>query len=261
MGVAFLALMVCPVIYLLFEIPSFFAKPEIYFLSFIPYITLSMSLFYMVLGTRHYKVKDLLLGQLLGALAFTVYIQAIFSALLGIKIKFGITNKGKNSAMSYWHLWPQLTLLILNFIALVWGLNRFLYERDLALVINGTWALYHLFLLSSIFYFNEEDSQKIECRSLSKKAHFDYRIVEKGPMDDLGKETWQNCFSVALPEQLDCGTLVMGKVIAPNKEAVVFDGKVVWVSKKRGRVGFKTVLAVVTDSAQVKEKVQEVLSR
>ncbi len=160
-GLAFFCLMICPVIYLLFKIPSFFAKPEIYFLAFIPYITLSMAIFYMVLGTRNYKIKDLFLGQLLGALTFTVYVRGAVSAILGFKTTFGITEKIKGRALPYLKLWPQLGMLYLSFIALVWGINRFVYERDIAILVNGFWVLYHFLILSSVFYFNGAKGEKL----------------------------------------------------------------------------------------------------
>ena len=160
-GLAFFCLMICPVIYLLFKIPSFFAKPEIYFLAFIPYITLSMAIFYMVLGTRNYKIKDLFLGQLLGALTFTVYVRGAVSAILGFKTTFGITEKIKGRSLPYLKLWPQLGMLYLSFIALVWGINRFVYERDIAILVNGFWVLYHFLILSSVFYFNGAKGEKL----------------------------------------------------------------------------------------------------
>ena len=160
-GLAFFCLMICPVIYLLFKIPSFFAKPEIYFLAFIPYITLSMAIFYMVLGTRNYKIKDLFLGQLLGALTFTVYVRGAISAILGFKTTFGITEKIKGRSLPYLKLWPQLGMLYLSFIALVWGINRFVYEREIAILVNGFWVLYHFLILSSVFYFNGAKGEKL----------------------------------------------------------------------------------------------------
>jgi len=155
-GLAFFCLMICPVIYLLFKIPSFFAKPEIYFLAFMPYITLSIAIFYMVLGTRNYKIKDLFLGQLLGASTFSVYIRGAVSALLGFKTTFGITEKVKGRALPYFRLWPQLAMVYLSFIALVWGVNRFIYEKNMAILVNSFWTLYHFLILSSVFYFNKE---------------------------------------------------------------------------------------------------------
>lgn len=155
-GLAFFCLMICPVIYLLFKVPSFFAKPEVYFLAFMPYITLSVAVFYTVLGTRNYKIKDLFLGQLLAASTFSVYIRGAVSALLGFKTTFGITEKVKGRALPYLRLWPQLIMIYLNFIALVWGANRFIYEKDMAILVNGFWVLYHFLILSSVFYFNRE---------------------------------------------------------------------------------------------------------
>ena len=157
-GLAFFILMLFPMLYLLCEIPSFFAKPEIYFLTFLPYIMLSMSVFYFILKDRNYTGRDLFLGQLLGSITFSVYIRAAISALVGKKTTFGITQKTKGAAISYRHLWPQIFLLMANYIAIVWGVNRFIHEKEPAIIINCFWALYHCFILSSVFYFN----QKIE---------------------------------------------------------------------------------------------------
>ena len=135
---------------------SFFAKPEIYFLAFIPYIILSMSVFYVMLEKRNYTKKDLFLGQLLGINAFSVYIKAAVSTFLCLRTTFGITGKGKTQALSYITIWPQLLMFFLNFTALIWGINRFVYEHDAAIAVNSFWALYHTLILSAIFYFNEE---------------------------------------------------------------------------------------------------------
>lgn len=53
-------------------------------------------------------------------------------------------------------LWPQLLMVILNFSAIVWGINRIIYEREpmAALIVNTCWCLYHFLILSSVLYFN-----------------------------------------------------------------------------------------------------------
>jgi hypothetical protein len=117
-----------------------------------------MSVFYFILKDRNYKPRDLFLGQLLGVITITVYMRSAVSALLGIKTTFAVTEKTKGARMSYLLLWPQLGLMILNFTALVWGLNRYVYEREPAILINSFWALYSFATLSAIFYFNEETS-------------------------------------------------------------------------------------------------------
>ncbi|HNX91583.1 MAG TPA: glycosyltransferase, partial [Candidatus Omnitrophota bacterium] len=118
-GISFFILMLCPVAYIFFKLPSFFMDPRIYVLAFIPYIVLSISVFYKVLAERRYKVRDLFVGQLLGAAAFSVYIRGAMSGLIGRKLSFGITSKTKGNAIPYIKLWPQISMMILNFSAVV----------------------------------------------------------------------------------------------------------------------------------------------
>lgn len=153
-GTAFFFLMICPIVYLLFKIPSFFVMPELYFLTFLPYFIFSLVIFYSLLGRRNYKFKDLFLGQLLGLCAFPVYIFGAFSALLGLSTSFTITPKAKQAKVSYFKLWPQLVMILLNCISVIWGINRFVYEKEPAIIINCFWSLYYFCCLSSIFYFN-----------------------------------------------------------------------------------------------------------
>lgn len=158
-GLAFFFLTICPIMYLLFKVPSFFARPEIYFLAFIPYFVLSVSVFYSAMGARSYSPRDLFIGQLLASAAFTVYVRAALSAILGVKTTFGITQKGKADRLPYYRLWPQLFFAYLAFAAAVWGLNRYVYQREPAILVNAFWAVYQAALLSSVFYFNRGVSE------------------------------------------------------------------------------------------------------
>lgn len=153
-GIAFFVMISCPIIYLFFRVPSFFMKPEVYLFAFLPYIILSTQVLYFALKGRKYKAKDLFQGQLLSVCTMSVYMRAALSAFLGIKTTFGITAKKKTRAVAYIRLWPQLSLLLLDFIAIVWGINRYIYEREPAILINSFWVIYHFLVLSSIFYFN-----------------------------------------------------------------------------------------------------------
>lgn len=156
-GVAFFFLMVCPLAYLLFNVPSFFASQSVYLFTYLPYIILTTSVFYNVLRKRNYTIQDLFLGQLLGACTFPVYLSAGICALFGFKVTFGITEKNNGTAASYAVLWPQILFIFINIIALTWGLNRFIYERDMAILVNSFWVLYHTAVLSGIFYFNRDN--------------------------------------------------------------------------------------------------------
>ncbi len=155
-GLAYFILILGPLLYIFFRAPSFFIHPSVYFLSFLPYIVLSMSIFYFSLRKRNYKPHDVITGQLLGATAFFVHLEAALAALLGFKIAFGITSKVKEEAVPYRVLWPQLTILTACFIAAVWAVNRFVYEHEPALIMNGFWAFWNFLIFTSVFYFNKK---------------------------------------------------------------------------------------------------------
>jgi len=160
-GLVFLILVLCPLLYMFLNVPSYFANPEIYAIFFIPYFVLTISIFFWTLKQRNYVFKDLILGQLLMAITFPVYIKASILGLMGVKGTFGITPKGGARQLPLKALWPQLSLAILNFSAIIWGINRLIYEREpaVALVVNMVWCLYHFLLLSSVFYFNNPEKE------------------------------------------------------------------------------------------------------
>jgi cellulose synthase (UDP-forming) len=153
-GLVFLVLVLCPVVYIFFNLPTYFIRHEIYLTVFIPYFSLSLGIFYMTLKARKYKISDVLLGQVLTYITFPIHIKSIILGLLGVQGKFGITLKEKSKAMSYLHLWPQILFIYINFIAFVWGINRLIYEKSFSLVINSFWVLFHFCIMLFVFYFN-----------------------------------------------------------------------------------------------------------
>ena len=158
-GLVFLILVLCPLLYLFLNVPSYFARPEIYALFFVPYFVLTMTIFFWTLRQRKYVFKDLILGQLLMAITFPVYIKASILGLMGVKGTFGITPKGGAMQLPLKALWAQLSLAILNFSAVIWGINRLIYEQEpiVALVVNMCWCFYHFLILSSVLYFNNPE--------------------------------------------------------------------------------------------------------
>ena len=163
-GLVFLILVLCPLLYMFLNVPSYFARPEIYALFFVPYFTLTITTFFWTLRQRKYAFKDLMLGQLLMAITFPVYIKASILGLMGVKGTFGITPKGGAMRLPLKALWPQLSLAILNFSAVIWGINRLIYEREpmVALVVNMCWCFYHFMILSSVLYFNNPEQGRYD---------------------------------------------------------------------------------------------------
>ncbi|MDP3480924.1 MAG: glycosyltransferase family 2 protein, partial [Desulfoprunum sp.] len=144
-------MMICPALYLLTNTPSYFAKPELYFLFFLPYIILTFTLFIFSMRQRKYSFMDLATGAVLQALCFPVYMHASLLALLGVRGTFGITPKGRSLSLPLYLLWPQIGMALFSFTAVVWGVCRLYYEREpfMAIAINTAWCLYHFAILST----------------------------------------------------------------------------------------------------------------
>lgn len=155
-GFVFFIMMICPPIYLFFNVPVYFARPDFYLLIFVPYIVITLTTFYWTLKQRSYTIRDLMSGQLLTFITFPVFMKASVLALLGFKGTFGITPKGMSRALPLRAMWPQLLLWAICLCGAVWGVNRLVYEREpfAGILVNVFWCLYHAAILSSIFYFN-----------------------------------------------------------------------------------------------------------
>jgi cellulose synthase (UDP-forming) len=158
-GFVYLIMGLCPVLYILFKVPSYFAKPEMYLMFFIPYFFLTLIAFYSTLGQRHYRVRDVLLGQILIVNSAPVYIRAVIDALLNRKKPFEITPKGESNALPLNQLKIYLICGAINLTALIWGSLRIYYSPNQAapLTANMIWCLYHFVIVNFIFYFNNPE--------------------------------------------------------------------------------------------------------
>jgi len=158
-GWLFFIMMLCPILYQFFKVPSYFAYPEIYFLFFFPYILLTVTLFLYSMGQRRYGFSELATGIVLQAITFPVYMKASLQGILGVRGSFGITPKGSSLSLPLYALWPQVLLASACSAAVVWSVERLYYEGEpfWAIIINGLWCLYHVLLLSSVLYFNHPE--------------------------------------------------------------------------------------------------------
>jgi cellulose synthase (UDP-forming) len=159
-GIANLILMICPIIFLLFNVKPLIVKAHLYAVAFIPYLVFSLWLFYSSMRQRGYHLRGLWAGQALGFISFYVYVMAAISALSGRKIPFGVTPKGKGGKLPLQALWPQLGMLALSLLAAGWGVGRMVVSQNLVQELAGFtnifWALYHCYLLSYVFTFNQD---------------------------------------------------------------------------------------------------------
>ncbi len=152
-GWAFFFLMICPIAFLLFNVPSFFLSPEIYLATFVPYFSLSLLVFYTTMSERHYTLKQIYTGLILGSLCFPVLMKSTLLAMFGKKMAFVVTAKGGRERLDWKALWPYGVMIGLNIAAIVAGALRF-NNSPYAIAVNMFWAAYHIFILSNIFRFN-----------------------------------------------------------------------------------------------------------
>lgn len=160
-GFAFFTMVLFPVIYLFFNVPSYMAEPLIYVCIFFPYIILTMLMFILTLKKRRYQAKDILMVLLINAVTFPVFIKAAVLALFGIKGGFDVTSKDGSTILSLRSLLPQILTALVCMFAIVWGIQRIYYERApfYGLLINVFWTLYNFLMISSFLYFNHSEEE------------------------------------------------------------------------------------------------------
>ncbi|MFA5138111.1 MAG: glycosyltransferase family 2 protein [Elusimicrobiota bacterium] len=149
-------LMLCPVAYLLFGVPSVFLEPGVYLTVYVPYFTLSWLVFYSTMSARHYTLRQMVDGITLGFLCFPALMKAaVYSLVLNRRMPFVVTSKGKTESLPFLALWPYWTLLVLNLAAGAAGIMS-IRTHTYAKCVNIFWALYHSFILTRVFRFNRE---------------------------------------------------------------------------------------------------------
>ncbi len=155
-GWTFVLLAICPLLYIFFGIPRFFARPDVFLLVFAPYILLTFAAFFMSLGRRGYTLGEMVTALLLNTLTFPVYMKGSLLGLLGVRGTFGVTPKGSTGVMPLMTFWPQLLIAGLSLAGIVWGALRIYFDpaSAVALGANMFWCAYHIVILSTVLYFN-----------------------------------------------------------------------------------------------------------
>jgi cellulose synthase (UDP-forming) len=155
-GWVYVILVICPVLYLLFNVPSYFARASVYGIIFVPYFIVTFFVFTWTIKKRNYFITDLFKGVYLIAITFPVYIKASIYAIFGIRKKFEVTKKGASKILPIYVFWPQLILCLSCLIAVFWGICRLIFERHpfFAIVFNIFWCFYNFLILSLVLYFN-----------------------------------------------------------------------------------------------------------
>jgi len=154
-GWAFFILMMGPIMFLLFGLPTYYIAPEVYIGSFVPYMVMMSALFYSTMRSRNYKPKSIFTGMIMGYLTFPILMMATFKGFFGRKLSFVVTVKNVIDQLKWWELWPWLVMIGLNLAAIINGIFNWM-TNPYAMAVNIFWCLYHLAILSNIFELNRK---------------------------------------------------------------------------------------------------------
>ena len=160
-GWAIFFMILSPLCFLLFNIPAYFTNPFIFTLAYLPYITLSLFVFFSTILEKKYRFSDILSALLITISSFSVFIKASFYALMGVKTSFGVTAKTGTHVLPFKFLILQLITVLSCVFAFSWGAMRLYYEREpfYAILTNMFWTLFNAICLSFFLYFNHSEEK------------------------------------------------------------------------------------------------------
>ena len=172
--------MCLPIAYIFFGVQPLQQDTFTYLAVFVPYFLFSLNMFYAGMESRGFPLNQMVLGQQIGFISFPVHMSSAISGLLGFKRPFGVTPKGVGGRVSWISLWFQILMLLLSLAAFVWGMWGWIsgeQRNSTAILINSFWALYHVWMLGSVFTLN----QPVRAGAISKRF-FDDAEGEPSPL-------------------------------------------------------------------------------
>lgn len=146
-----------PVAFLLLGMRPLMLSPIVYVAAYLPHVLVANWFFFLTMGKRGFRPRILFLSQCLTFSSFPIFMSAATAALLHRKRPFAVTPKGKGETLPWTAFLWQIGMVLLLIAAISAGVVRLMFVRDLSVVINILWCVYHLTLLSRIFQFNQPE--------------------------------------------------------------------------------------------------------
>ncbi len=147
-GFATVIFIACPIIYFFTGIIPVRAYGLDFALHFIPAFILNRLTF--IAASWGIPARELWRSEQYAIALFPLFIQSVVSVFTGRPIKFQVTPKQRQSGIYLRLVWPQLAIINLTILGILWCLYRFAVgslENPWLYVLNGVWAVYNLSLL------------------------------------------------------------------------------------------------------------------
>ncbi|MDF5723747.1 MAG: glycosyltransferase [Rhizonema sp. PD37] len=150
-GFATLVFICCPIIYFFTEIVPVKSYGSDFAIHFFPAFIINRLTF--LTATWGIPAREVWRSEQYATGLFPLLIQAVWSVFSGQPLKFQVTPKQRQSGIYLRLIIPQLIVFTLTILGILWTLICFvtghLHEPWVHLL-NSTWAVYNLFLLSAI---------------------------------------------------------------------------------------------------------------
>ncbi|MEH2304830.1 glycosyltransferase [Nostoc sp.] len=150
-GFATLVFISCPIIYFFTDIVPVKTYGSDFAIHFFPAFIINRLTF--LAATWGIPATEVWRSEQYAIALFPLLIQAVWSVFTGQKLNFQVTPKQRQSGIYLRLVWPQLVILILTILGILWCLYRFAIghlNNPLVHLINSAWAIYNLLLLSVI---------------------------------------------------------------------------------------------------------------
>jgi cellulose synthase (UDP-forming) len=139
--------LLAPIVYLFTAIPPVSAYTTDFFLHIIPFlVTLELAMMFGTWGINGYKSKVTFLAS------FPLSLQALWAVLRKQKIKFHVTPKDRQEGNFLHLVWPQVAMMALTIISLLWAIGSWALGRDNftmeGIIANGLWGLNNVLAMS-----------------------------------------------------------------------------------------------------------------
>jgi cellulose synthase (UDP-forming) len=150
-GFATVIFIACPIIYFFTGIIPVRAYGADFALHFVPAFILNRLTF--MAASWGIPARELWRSEQYAIALFPLFIQAVWSVFTGRPIKFQVTPKQRQSGIYLRLVWPQLTIVALTILGMLWCIYRFMtgqLENPSIYLINGLWAVYNMSLFAVI---------------------------------------------------------------------------------------------------------------
>jgi cellulose synthase (UDP-forming) len=152
-GFLTLIFLLCPIIFFFTDIAPVSSYGMGFATHFLPMFITNRLTFLSV--TWGIPARELWRSEQFAIALFPLFIQSVVSVFTGKPLKFKVTPKQRQSGIYLKLVWPQVAIVVLNVLGMLWCLYRAATGQldDYAIyLINAAWSVYNISLLWSIIY-------------------------------------------------------------------------------------------------------------